>query len=280
MPGKKKIAVPFQAGIAISPRTTAFGPLLYSGDIRKGLQVIGEQGFTHVELSLRSVNDVDCRELKDQLQIYNLEIAGIATGQACLFDSLCLSNQDDQLRKQAVEHIKKLLEFGRSIDCPNVIIGGIRGRLTGSKKEQQYQYDAGVDSIASCAEWAGRQNMTLLLEPINRYEMNWVLSAQDGLDLIDRVGMNSLKLLLDTFHMNIEERDTLDAFRSAGDHLGYVHIADNIRQYPGSGQIDFGSILSVLKEIKYEGPVVAEILPLPDDLTAVQKTAEFWHNFE
>ena len=268
----------FKTGIAISPRATAFGPLLYSGNMQKGFQVIGEQGFTHVELSLRSVDDVDSQDLKDQLKNHCLKVAGIATGQACLFDSLCLSNQDDRLRKQAVEHIKKLLEFGRDIGCPNVIIGGIRGRLTGSDKEQQYQYDAGVDSISSCAEWAGRQDMTLLLEPINRYEMNWVLSAQDGLDLIDRVRMDSLKLLLDTFHMNIEEADTLGAFRSAGDHLGYVHIADNIRQYPGSGQIDFRSILSVLEEIKYEGPVIAEILPLPDDFTAVQKTAEFWQN--
>ena len=214
MPEKKKIVVPFQAGIAVSPRATAFGPLLYSGNMQKGLQVIGEQGFTHVELSLRSVEDVDYQELSDQLKKYSLKVAGIATGQACLFDSLCLSNQDDRLRKQAVDHIKKLLEFGRDIGCPNVIIGGIRGRLTGSEKEQQYQYDAGIDSISTCAEWAGHQNMTLLLEPINRYEMNWILSAQDGLDLIDRVGMDSLKLLLDTFHMNIEEADMLDGVQS------------------------------------------------------------------
>ena len=76
--------------------------------------------------------------------------------------------------------------------------------------------------------------------------------------------------------MNIEEADTLAALEQAGERLGYVHFADNIRQAPGSGQINFDAVLNKLEEMDYRGPVVAEILPLPDDQTAIRKTAAFW----
>ena len=78
--------------------------------------------------------------------------------------------------------------------------------------------------------------------------------------------------------MNIEESNIVDAVTKTGDQLGYVHFADNTRHAPGQGQTDFKQILSALEKIGYSGPVVAEVLPLPDDNTAVLDTADFWKN--
>ena len=161
-----------------------------------------------------------------------------------------------------------------------MIIGGIRGRLAGSESDYQRNFDNGVDAIRECAKWTEANDMPLLIEPINRYETNWIFTAADGRDLIERIGVNSVKLLLDTFHMNIEESNIVDAVIKTGDQLGYVHFADNTRHAPGQGQTDFKDILSALEKIGYSGPVVAEVLPLPDDNTAVLDTAKFWKNMD
>lgn len=267
-------------GIALSPRLTQFGPVMYSGNLGNGLNAVSAAGFKYVELSLRSTNDINSNELNNTLKSLNLKITAIATGQACLFDQLCLCSENEQLRKKAVEHFRSITLLAKKINSGAVIIGGIRGRLAGSGSEYQRNFDNGVNAIRECAKWAEANGIPLLIEPINRYETNWIFTAEDGRDIIDRIGVNSVKLLLDTFHMNIEESNIVDAFLKTGDRLGYVHFADNTRRAPGQGQTDFGLILSALESIGYSGPVIAEVLPLPDDNTAVLDTAKFWKKMD
>ncbi len=265
-------------GIALSPQPSKFGPVMYAGHLGDGLQAVSAAGFKYVELSLRSTNDVNPEELNKTLEKLDIKITSIATGQACLFDQLCLGSEDSQTRKKAIEHFKAITVLAKKINSGAVIIGGIRGRLAGSDDEFKKNFDNGIDAIRECALWTDAHQIPLLIEPINRYETNWIFTAKDGLDLLDRVGVNSVKLLLDTFHMNIEESSIVNAIKETGDRLGYVHFADNTRHAPGQGQTDFKSILAALDEIHYSGPVVAEVLPLPDDRSAVINTAKFWKN--
>jgi len=244
--------------------------------LEEGLERASEMGFGYVEMSIRSVDDVDPQILNAKLSKLNLKISGLATGQACLFDCLCLGSDDDQKRNLAVEHFKNIILLAKSIHSEAVIIGGIRGFLAGEGESRKVNYQHGVEAVRQCAFFAEEQGIQLLIEPINRYEMNWILTARQGLDFLADVDVDSVKLLLDTFHMNIEEADTLSALRDTGARLGYIHVADNIRQAPGTGQIDFRAILNTLEKINYQGPLVAEILPLPDNITAMRKTVEFW----
>jgi len=275
---KNKLNLLFQTGIAISPRPTAFGPVLYSGRMEQGLQALSQAGFDYAELSLRTTGDLDPVRLRELLQELDLQISAIATGQACLFDSLCLCSPDSAQRRQAVDHFKNMILFAKDLEIPRVIIGGIRGRLAGTPDQQMLQYDLGVDSIRQCAHWADDNGIMLLIEPINRYEANWILTASEGMDILKEIDVPSTKLLLDTFHMNIEESSMKSALIQTGEKLGYVHLADNTRCAPGQGQTNFREILETLKEIGFDGPLVSEILPLPDDATAVQQTAQFWES--
>ena len=267
-------------GIALSPRLTKFGPVMFSGHLTDGLNAVSSAGFKFVELSIRSISDIDPKELNKTLERLNLKITAIATGQACLFDQLCLGSEDEPLRKKAVEHFKAITLLAKKINSGAVIIGGIRGRLAGSDTDYQKNFDNGVNAIRECAKWTEANGMPLLIEPINRYETNWIFTAADGRDLIERIGVKTVKLLLDTFHMNIEESNIVDAVTKTGDQLGYVHFADNTRHAPGQGQTDFKDILSALEKINYSGPIVAEVLPLPDDNSAVLDTAKFWKSMD
>jgi sugar phosphate isomerase/epimerase len=93
--------------------------------------------------------------------------------------------------------------------------------------------------------------------------------------LLEKVGMKNVGLLLDTFHMNIEDASITESIRAAKDCLFHFHVADSNRWYPGAGHVDFRSVLDTLKEIGYSGFVSAEILPLPDSDLAAKHAIEY-----
>jgi sugar phosphate isomerase/epimerase len=113
------------------------------------------------------------------------------------------------------------------------------------------------------------------LEPLNRYECDFILNTAEGLRFVDDVGCDSLGLMLDLFHMNIEEADLSKALGQAGERLWHVHIADSNRRYPGCGHLDFSGPFAGLKAMGYSGFVSAELFPWPDADTAAEKTIEF-----
>ena len=113
------------------------------------------------------------------------------------------------------------------------------------------------------------------MEPINRYETDLVNTVSAGMDLVEKVKMENVGLLLDTFHMNIEEPVIPAGFKAGRSRLFHVHIADSNRWHPGAGHTDFRAVVSVLDEIGYRGFLSAEILPLPDPDSAAENTIRF-----
>jgi len=93
----------------------------------------------------------------------------------------------------------------------------------------------------------------------------------DGLDLIERVGADNFGLLLDTFHMNIEEPSIEESIRTCGDRIFHFHVADSNRWPPGAGHLDFMSVLETLFETGYDGWVSGEFMPVPDADTGAQR---------
>jgi sugar phosphate isomerase/epimerase len=261
--------------VALSLRPTVFAPVLFAGRLEEGLRAAEQAGFRHIELSLRFPEDIQFGQFAALLNRYNLVLSAIATGQSCLHDQLCLASPDDELRRQAVERLKAFIEIAQPFRSA-VIIGGIRGRLEGSQLKMKTQRQRAVDALAACALFAKEKGVPLLLEPINRYETNFINNTREGLSLLDETGVTSFNLLLDTFHMNIEEPDIATAIRLAGDRLGYIHFADSNRQAPGSGHTDFKVILQALDETGYQGIISTEILPIPDDVTALQRVAAYY----
>jgi sugar phosphate isomerase/epimerase len=124
---------------------------------------------------------------------------------------------------------------------------------------------------------ARQKGVRLALEPINRYETDLIHTVDEGLALLAEVGAaaDTLGLLLDTFHMNIEEPSITDSICRAAEANFHFHVADSNRWYPGAGHLDFAHILAVLRdEVGYEGWVSAEILPQPDAQTAARRAME------
>ncbi len=143
-------------------------------------------------------------------------------------------------------------------------IGSVNGRLGIDAEQRPIRREAALDCLHECSKAAAQAGVTILLEPINRYECDYLNTLEQGVSVLKQIGVPSLKLLADTFHMNIEEGDMLASLRRAGPELGHVHLADSNRQAPGYGHLDIRGVLHVLREIGYQGYVSFEVLPLPD----------------
>ena len=110
-----------------------------------------------------------------------------------------------------------------------------------------------VEQLGRLAAYAGECGVTVFLEPLNRYETHLINRVDQALEIKRRVGSPHLRVLADTFHMNIEEADMAAAIRAGGADIGYVHLADSNRIVPGQGHTDFGGVLAALEGIAYKG---------------------------
>lgn len=238
-----------------------------------GIKCASELGYDGIELSLRDPSEVDASRIQDCVSALGLRVCGIATGQAYYNDRLSLYTLDNNRRRQAITRLKRHIDLAAQVDAM-VILGGIRGRLeNGSKREEQIA--VGKAAMCEVCSYGLSKDVTLLLEPINRYETNIINTIAEGIDLIDELEQPNLKLLADTFHMNIEEASPVKALESTTDYLGYVHFADNNRLAPGWGNVDFDAVYQALRCIGFDGPIGIEILPKPGDREASAQAIRF-----
>lgn len=131
-----------------------------------------------------------------------------------------------------------------------------------------------VESLRPLAAYAGERAVTLALEPLNRFETSFINTAEQVMEVVDRVGSPALGVLLDTFHMNIEERDPAAAIRACGGHLTHLHACGCDRGSPGGDHIDWPAIATALHETGYEGAVVVESFTIENE--AIARAAAIW----
>jgi sugar phosphate isomerase/epimerase len=115
-----------------------------------------------------------------------------------------------------------------------------------------------IEGLAELGAHAADRGVALLLEPLNRYEDHMVNTVAAASDLIAAAGSDGVRILADTYHMNIEEDDICAALRSAAGVLGAVHLSDSNRGQPGTGHVDFGAVVATLAEIGFGGVVSVE----------------------
>jgi 5-keto-L-gluconate epimerase len=262
-------------GIAVSPSEASFVPLLYAGRLDQAVRDAAELGLEFLELSVRDPRSVDPVAVGLMLEAAGLRCSAIATGQACLADGLCLAAVDEHTRRAASDRFAAQAALAQELGAA-VILGGVRGTVAARREGSAARRRDAVRAISACVNAASQRGVKVLLEPINRYETDFVNSCEEGLELLEEVGDEAAALLLDTFHMNIEERALGEAIAMAGDRLGYVHMVDSNRHAPGLGHIDFGEVLSALSRSGFHGPIVAEVLPLPSDREAAAAAASFF----
>ncbi len=254
--------------IVLSTQPATFSALAYKRHWEENIGRIKGLGYDGVELAVRDPRALDLPLLKSLLARHSISVPAIGTGQAFGEDGLSFTAGEANIRRQAIERVKSHIRLAQDLGAL-VIIGlvrGKRGREVSADQAEQWL----IEALRECASQDSA--VKLAIEPINRYETDLINTVASGLELVERLQMENVGLLLDTFHMNIEEPCLKTSFVSSRDRLFHVHIADSNRRHPGAGHIDFRPIVAVLDQIGYRGFLSAEILPLPDPDTAAQNT--------
>ena len=255
--------------VVLSTQQTQFQAASFSGSLAQNIADIAAMGYDGVELAIRDPMLVDLDALEALTRDHGLRVPAIGTGQAWGEEKLSFTDPDLSVRRAAVERIKSHIPLAARFNAV-IIIGLVRGIIKpGITHEQGMAWVC--EALQECSTAAKPFGVRLALEPINRYETTLVNSVAQGMALIDQVGADNFGLLLDTFHMNIEEPDILQSISTCGDRIFHFHVADSNRWYPGAGHLDFSGILSRLQSTGYDGFVSGEFMPLPDPLTAARE---------
>ncbi|NPV06520.1 MAG: sugar phosphate isomerase/epimerase [Anaerolineae bacterium] len=259
--------------IVLSTHPAQFQAVAFRGDLEANLRSIAGLGYDGVELAIRDPGLVDVEALSRTLDQLGLAVPAVGTGQAWAEEGLSFTDPDASVRRAAVDRIRAHLAPSARWGAV-VIVGLIRGTVfPGVEPEQAWAWL--VEALRECCRSAADVGVRLALEPINRYETVLVNTVAQGLDLVTQVGAPNLGLLLDTFHMNIEEPSIERSIRAAGERIFHFHVADSNRWYPGAGHLNFPAILAALAETGYGGYVSGEFLPLPDPATAAASAIRF-----
>jgi sugar phosphate isomerase/epimerase len=255
----------------------AYGPLaLLSGTFEEKVAKTAKLGYDGIELMVRDPAGLDWAAVKATLEATGLEVPQVVTGELFGADGLCLVATED-LHRRAAERTCSVIDLAAYLGAM-VNIGRLRGQLK-FLGDVPNAWTIAVDRLRRVIIYAAEQGVRITIEPINRYETDFIFSAADGMRLVKDLDCDNVGLMLDLFHMNIEDASIEEGLRLAGDRLWHVHIADSNRLYPGSGHLDFDSIFATLEDMGYQGYVSAELLPLPDPDIAAQKIIDFLRTY-
>ncbi|MEY4199782.1 MAG: hypothetical protein RLZZ265_1522 [Verrucomicrobiota bacterium] len=234
-------------------------------------------GFDTVEIPVEAPEHIDPAKVKAAA-----DKAGLAIGSICA----CMGPGRDfrgtaEEQATGMAYCKALVDQAAIMGCPRLIgpIYSVVGRIGAhDDAEQKEHFKLVVKNLKVLAAYAAAKGITLCIEPLNRFETDFLNTTDKGLALIKAVGAKNVVLHLDTFHMNIEEKNQAAAILKAGKHLGHFHACGSDRGTPGGDHIDWKPIVAALKKIGYQGDVVIE--SFTTDVKVIARAAAIWRKIE
>ena len=234
-------------------------------------------GFDSVEIAIEDASHIDPRHVKRELDRHGLVCGSVC---ACLGPDRDLRGTPAQ-QKTALAYLTAMLDQMVLLDCPTLIgpVYSSVGRADAvPAKEYRQQWKTVVKHLKFLAKYARDRGRQIALEPLNRFETDFINTCDQGLKMIRDVGSPALRLHLDTFHMNIEEKDLGAAIRKAGPMLVHLHACGSDRGTPGGDHTNWKGIASALKAIGYRGDVVIE--SFTSDVKVIARAAAIWRQIE
>lgn len=253
----------------VSPPTTA--------DLKNLAPHIKQMGFDWIEAPLESLDDLDPTVGR---QIVADSGLGISTC-AAMGPDRDLIHADDSIQQNGIAYIRGCIEHTQALGATNLVgpIYSAVGRVwQQTPDERARDLDTLVKNLKGLAAYAGEHGVVLGIEPLNRFETSFINIAPQVIEVVDRVDHPACKVMLDTFHMNIEEKSLGDAIRTVGPRLCHLHACENDRGAPGSGNVTWAEVAQALKDIHYDGPVVIE--SFTDKVKTIARAAAIWRPFE
>jgi D-psicose/D-tagatose/L-ribulose 3-epimerase len=239
------------------------------------LPLIREHGFDGVEVPLFRPAEFAARDIRRGLEANGLE----CTICSVLVDGLSLIGDDAGIRAKTRTHMKAVIGAAAEVGA-RIVAGPVYcpvGYLPGRRRTAD-EWNRAVEGYRSLADDLAANDVTLAIEPLNRFETYFLNTAADAAALCDAVGHPNVGVLFDTFHANIEEKNISDGYRTVGRHLKHVHTCENDRGIPGSGHVEWAEVFAALRELNYDGWLTIESFGFA--LGDLSSAAAIWRDIE
>lgn len=250
-----------QLSLTLTDKIIGDAPFLYEGSYEKGIAYAHTLGYDGVELHVTDPAELMSPALAAALKEHGIHVTALGTGRLYVNAGLSLTSDNADIRDKAICKMKEFIDAA-ALFHSIVIIGCVRGNVPSQDKCADTLRLLG-ESMHILDDYAAEQDVTMVFEPINRYENNYLCSAYEIADFLHNNRLKNIKMMVDTFHMNIEEKDIGKTIIDNINDIRYVHFADSNRLWPGQGHIDFRQIIEIFSNYKYNGTISAECLPLP-----------------
>ena len=217
-----------------------------------------QMGFDTFEFGLEDVSHVDAAKLKERAKATGLRL--VICG--AFGPDRDLTHEDQSVRDNSLNYITQAIALCQKSGCPTLagpMYSAVGKRRHVSPEQKKKEWDLAAKGLKEAARRAKDQGVRLAIEPLNRFETDLINTSEQCERLVNEIGADNVGFHLDSFHMNIEEKNSYEAIRRAGKRLFHFHACENDRGAPGSGKnIDWEGVGKGLKEIGYEGDAVIE----------------------
>ena len=244
--------------------------------IQKYFQVGTIQWMTHPPVNypiLDSVKTICCDEYFSALEITHIEdqetkdkVRAVSYTHLDVYKrqgqlGLSYTNPREEIRREAIRRSREIIDFAGFLGA-NINIGRVRGQYCSELSREETE-NLAVEAFRELADYGAPKNVKIALETVTIMQTNFINTLAEGAAMVDRVDRPNFRLMMDIFHLNLEEKDIYEAIRRYSPYNIHVHLADNNRRYPGHCGLDFEKILTTFKECGYDGNFCTEIFQIP-----------------
>jgi sugar phosphate isomerase/epimerase len=257
---------------------------------REVLEAVAQAGYDGVDLDAEP-DRIDARqfdEVKDLATSLGLQVPALIGAWAPWHagEVRDLASSDESERRHGVDYAKKSVDLATTFDEPpvfEIVASPAQSEYPVAKTPRNVLRANFIKSTREITEYAAERNVEIAIEPINRFEgyAGFLNSLVEAKDIVEEIGASNLGVLADFFHVNMEDGPLNDALRAAGDRLMHIHLADNNRQAPGTGHIDFLQVVRTLNAMGFSGYISLDSVPAkPDWRTILTGTIAFMKQME
>ena len=247
----------------------------YDHQVQGLLPLIKEKGFDGIEFPLFSLDGFNAAAVRRDTEAAGLE----CTVASAFMKGVSPISDDPAIRAKAQQHLKDLVntaaEAGARLLCGPMYspVGYLPGR-----RRTPDEWKRAVETLQALGDTLAANQVTLAVEPLNRFETYFLNTAADAALLCDEVAHPNVGILFDTFHANIEEKDIGAGFRTVGKHLRHVHTCENDRGIPGSGHVEWADVFQALRDVRYDGWLTIESFGF--NIGVMSAAAAIWRDIE
>jgi D-psicose/D-tagatose/L-ribulose 3-epimerase len=238
---------------------------------------VKQMGFDWIEVPIEGTADLDYRRGANLIKEHGLGVSVCAA----MGPDRDLIHEDQAIQQNGMAYIRHCIDAVVTLGGNHVVgpIYSAVGRVwQQTEAERARDVDLLVKNLSELAKYAADKGVVLCIEPLNRFETSFINIAPQAIEVIDRVNSPGCKIMLDTFHMNIEEKSLGDAIRQVGSRMAHFHACENDRGAPGSGNVQWADVAQALRDIGYDGPIVIE--SFTNKVKSIARAAAIWRAFE